>query len=771
MLLSKYTVALILQEAKILISQFVFQTTYILTAKNKCKGKYACGDVCELTDNSPTIVLRSNKNRMPAGWVKLTYNLENEKNFFIQYLVADDGSSMTKINCKNLFVDCSKTYVTCFVRLPDKVLNLCIISLNGKDYFLKTAIRAREISRMELLLVLAYRAYSCHSIRTIIQKLQRGNILGLKKYLIKKLLTPNVTYSAWRSTFYSLTNSEKNAILAHILRMKNKPIFSIIMPTYDTPPALLKKAINSVKAQLYETWELCIADDASKNPEIRSILKQYAAGDRRIKITFREFNGNISVASNSALALATAEWIVLLDHDDELTIDALYRIAASLEDDSEADIIYSDEDKIDENGQVFDPYFKPEWSPELFLSQNMINHLVAYRRSLVQKAGQFRKGFEGSQDYDMAFRVLELTNPNRIRHIPIVLYHWRAITGSVALNCYAKPHHCKAARKAIMEHMERCGIKAKVIPGIDGLSHRVVPALPTQKPHISIIVLTRDRVDMMRVLIEGLLNKTSYKNWDLIIVNNKSKQESTLRYLAEIKKDTRITILQNEEPFNFSRLNNLAVSKSSGPLILLLNNDVEPINKEWLEEMIRQIQLPDIGAVGAKLYYPDDTIQHIGVTTGIGGVAGHFNKHLPRAAPGYFNRAQIIHNVTAVTGACLLTTHSIYKQIGGMNEKNLKVAFNDVDLCLKIRDAGYRILVTPYAELYHHESASRGFEDNIKKQKRFCSEKQWMQNQWGKILDYDPYFNPNLSLDNETPTWAFPPRTIKPWIAVDRKNS
>ncbi|WP_227028673.1 glycosyltransferase family 2 protein [Candidatus Endolissoclinum faulkneri] len=758
-----------MNEAKILIAQCISQTTYTLTPENNCKVKHSDGDVWALTNGFPMITLRSNKKRMPAGWVKITYEIENDENFFTPYLVADGCSSISKINCRNLLISCTNKHITYFVRLPDKVKNLSINPMNGKEPFVKSAITAREISRLELLLVVAYKGYSSHGIRKIIQQVQDINILELKKYL-KKLLTPSMTYSAWRNKFYNLTESEKTAIHAHILRMKDKPIFSIIMPTYDTPSALLKKAINSVKAQLYEDWELCIADDASKNPEIKSILKQYAAKDQRIKITFREINGNISAASNSALALATGEWIVLLDHDDELTIDALYRIAASLEDDPKADVIYSDEDKIDENGQVFDPYFKPEWSPELFLSQNMINHLAAYRRSLMQKAGKFREGFEGSQDYDMAFRVLELTNTNRIRHIPIVLYHWRAIKGSVALNSEAKPYHCKAARKAVIEHMERCNIKAKVITGIDGLSNRVVPALPTKKPHITIIVLTRDKIDMMRVLIAGLLNKTSYRNWDLIIVSNNSRQKSTLRYLAKIKKDTRITILQNEEPFNFSRLNNLAVSKSKGPLILLMNNDVEPINKDWLEEMIRQIQLPDIGAVGAKLYYPDDTIQHVGIITGIGGVAGHFNKHLPRAASGYFNRARIIHNVTAVTGACLLTTHSIYKQIGGMNENDLKIAFNDVDLCLKIRSVGYRIVVTPYAELYHHESASRGFEDNVTKKNRFSSEIRWMQNRWGKILDADPYFNPNLSLDNETPTWAIPPRIINPWIRKDKET-
>ncbi|WP_420564496.1 glycosyltransferase [Thalassobaculum sp.] len=741
------------------------RVTHTLKPGELFRAKHVEGDVWEATDTFSVMVLQSDRGRMPTGWVELTYGIKADR-LAAPSLFADTGSGTAEIDRKRLPVTDGNN-VTCFVRLPDDVKGLRLDPISWKGRFEMGPIRAREITRLELLRVLATNAYAQEGIRPIVGNLRRGGVQGLKEYLIKKLPKPIETYDDWRDLFYALTDSDRAAIRAHVGRMENKPVFSVVMPTYETPPALLEKAVESVKAQLYDAWELCIADDGSKNPEIRAMLTRYAAEDPRIKVVFRETNGHISAASNSALEIATGDWIALLDHDDELTEDALYWMAASLEANPDADILYSDEDKIDEEGRVSDPYFKPDWSPELFLSQNMINHLGVYRRSLVEKAGRFREGFEGSQDYDLALRVLDQTTTDRVRHIPAVLYHWRMVAGSVALGTGEKTYPYERARKAIAEHLERNGVKAEVIAGRDGFSHRVVPALPARKPHVTIIVPTRDRVDMMRMVVTGLLEKTAYPNWDLIIVDNGSEKAETLEYFAEIQKDDRIAILRDDAPFNFSRLNNLAAAEAKGPLLLLLNNDIEPIDEGWLEEMVRQLQRPGVGAVGAKLYYPNDTVQHVGVTTGIGGVAGHFDKHLPREAPGYFSRAQLIHNVTATTAACLLTTKKIYKQVGGMNENELRVAFNDVDFCLKIRAAGHRIVLTPYAELYHHESVSRGLEDTAEKRDRFRGEMMWMRNKWGDALDADPYFNPNLSLDQETPTFAIPPRVPKPWELDD----
>lgn len=741
------------------------RVTHILTPGELFRAEHVDGDIWEATDTFPVMVLRSNRGRMPSGWVELTYSIKADK-IAAPSLFADLGTGTSEIDRKRLPVTDGET-VTCFVRLPDDVKGLRLDPISWKGRFEMGPIRAREISRAELLRVLAANAYSQDGLRPILGNLRQGGIQGLKEYLIKKLPKPIETYEDWHDIFYALKDADRAAIRAHIARMATRPLFSVVMPTYETPADLLEKAVESVKAQLYGAWELCIADDGSKSPETRRMLERYAAEDPRIKVVFRETNGHISAATNSALELATGEWVALLDHDDELTEDALYWMAASLEADPDADILYSDEDKIDEEGKLSDPYFKPDWSPELFLSQNMINHLGVYRRSLIEKAGRFREGFEGSQDYDLALRVLEQTSDDRVRHVPAVLYHWRTVAGSVALATGEKTYPYERARKAIAEHLERKGVKAEVIAGRDGLSHRVRPDLPARKPHVTVIVPTRDRLDMMRMVVTGLLETTDYPNWDLIIVDNGSEKAETLEYFAEIQADKRISVLRDDAPFNFSRLNNLAVAQAKGPLILLLNNDIEPIDAGWLEEMVRQIQRPGVGAVGAKLYYPTDTVQHVGVTTGIGGVAGHFDKHLPREAPGYFSRAQLIHNVTAATAACLLTTKKIYKQVGGMNEKELKVAFNDVDFCLKIRAAGHRIVLTPFAELYHHESVSRGLEDTAEKRDRFRSEMLWMRSKWGDALDADPYFSPNLSLDQESPTFAVPPRVAKPWERAD----
>lgn len=737
------------------------RVTHILTPGELFRARHVEGDIWESTDTFPVMVLQSNRIRMPTGWVKLTYSIKADK-IAAPSLFPDLGTGTTEIDRKRLPVTNGET-VTCFVRLPDEVKGLRLDPISWEGRFEMGPITAREITRLELLRELASNAYADEGLRPMIGNLRRGGVQALKEYLIKKLPTPIETYEDWRDLFYTLTDSDRAAIRAHIDRMESRSLFSVVMPTYETPPALLEKAIESVKGQIYGDWELCIADDGSKSADTRAMLERYAAEDPRIKVVFRETNGHISAATNSALELATGEWVALLDHDDELTEDALYWMAASLEADPEADILYSDEDKIDEEGRLSDPYFKPDWSPELFLSQNMINHLGVYRRALIEKAGRFREGFEGSQDYDLALRVLEQTTPERVRHVPAVLYHWRTVAGSVALATGEKTYPYERARTAIAEHLERSGVAAEVVAGRDGYSHRVRPTLPARAPHVTIIVPTRDRLDMMRMVVTGLLETTAYPNWDLIIVDNGSEKAETLEYFAEIQKDKRISVLRDDAPFNFSRLNNLAVGKAKGPLILLLNNDIEPIDDGWLEEMVRQIQRPGVGAVGAKLYYPNDTVQHVGVTTGIGGVAGHFDKHLPREAPGYFSRAQLVHNVSATTAACLLTTKKIYRQIGGMNENELKVAFNDVDFCLKIRAAGHRIVLTPYAELYHHESVSRGLEDTAEKRARFRSEMLWMRGKWGKALDADPYFNPNLSLDQETPTLAVPPRVTKPW--------
>lgn len=714
------------------------------------------------TDIRPFVLLASNRGAMPTGWVELTYRIAAGGRVATPSLFADRGDGTTELDRKRL-PPTEGELVTTYLRLPDRVRAIRLDPVNWKGRFEMTDLSAREITRAGLGLTLIGRQLRQEGLGALIGRLRRGGIAGFKEYLARQATRSIENYENWRDLFWTLNDADRVAIRAHIARLTRRPKFSVVLPTYETPPGLLTAVIESVLAQLYPDWELCIADDASKSPEVRRILERYAAAEPRIKVVFRPVNGHISAASNSALELANGDYVALLDHDDLLTEDALYWMAVELEAHPEADLIYSDEDKIDEGERLFDPFFKPDWSPELFLSQNLINHLGVYRRSLVEEVGRFRLGFEGSQDYDLALRVIERSSPERIRHVPVVLYHWRTAKGSIATGGEAKGYAHDAARRAIAEHLQRTGQHAAVVPGKDSYSHRVVAELPVPAPKVSIVVPTRDKVEILRMCVDGLLERTDYPDWELIVVDNGSREAATRHYLERIAEDPRIRVLRDDGPFNFSRLNNRAVAGASGELVLLLNNDIEPINPEWLTEMVRELCRPGIGAVGAKLYYPDDTVQHVGVTTGIGGVAGHFEKRLPREAGGYFQRPNLVHNASAVTAACLLTTKALYDQVGGLDEADLAVAFNDVDFCLKIRAAGLRIVVTPYAELYHHESVSRGSDNAPEKLERFLREARTMRERWAAVIDEDPYWNPNLHIDSETPTLGFPPRIQKPW--------
>lgn len=540
------------------------------------------------------------------------------------------------------------------------------------------------------------------------------------------------------------------------LPVEQQPVISVLMPVYNTPEKWLVKAIESVRAQWYPHWELCVADDASTAPHVRPLLEEYARRDPRIHPMFRADNGHISVASNSALELATGTFVALLDHDDELAPNALFEVVRTLGQHPDADLIYSDEDKIDEEGQRFDPYFKPDFMPDLFTAQNFTSHLSVYRAARVREVGGFRAGYEGSQDWDLALRVIDATTPDRIHHVPKILYHWRAIPGSTALALGEKSYPMIAARKALIDHFARRNEQVELIrqPGDYWRAKRALPASP---PLVSLIIPTRNRVDLLSRCVGSILAKTTYAPFEIIVVDNASDDPATLAYLEQLRQG-RSTVLRYDAPFNFSAINNFAAETARGTVLGFLNNDLEVINPEWLEELVTQALRPEIGCVGPMLYYPDDTIQHAGVVLGVGGVANHAFYHAPRTTCDYFNRAHLIQNYSAVTGACLLIRKSIFTQVGGFNAADLPVAFNDIDFCLRVRAAGYRNLWTPFAELYHHESPSRGAEDTPEKLKRFHSEVAYMREQWGPLLDRDPAYNPNLTLEQQDFSLAFPPR-------------
>ncbi|MFW7343331.1 glycosyltransferase [Pollutimonas sp. H1-120] len=564
-------------------------------------------------------------------------------------------------------------------------------------------------------------------------------------------------YAEWLRRYGGIDDALRFDIRKRIKGMPRKPLISILMPVYDPPLDLLDQAIASVRAQLYPEWELCIADDASRDDSVRQLLARHAAEDTRIKVCYRKQNGHISKASNSALELATGEFIALLDNDDLLSEHALFHVAQAIVDNPGAGLIYSDEDKIDAAGNRTTPYFKPDWNPDLFLSHNMINHLGCYRTELVKKLLGFREGYEGSQDYDLALRCIETLADYQIVHIPRVLYHWRAVPGSTALSGQAKNYALQAGKRAIDDHFRRCGIDAQA-QLLDMGMYRVRYALPEPLPLVSLIIPTRNGLALIKQCIDSIVERTSYKNYEILIVDNNSDDPATLDYFSGLQDSSRIRMIRDERPFNFSALNNSAARKAQGEYLCLMNNDIEIISPDWLEEMISLANQPGVGAVGARLWYPDDTVQHSGIIIGLGGVAGHSHKHFPRNHPGYFGRASLIQTLSAVTAACLVIKKSVYEEVGGLDDANLPIAFNDVDFCLRVAKAGYRNVWTPYAEMYHHESASRGYEDTPEKQARFTKEVNYMKQRWGESLLSDPAYNPNLTICSEDFSLAWPPR-------------
>lgn len=567
------------------------------------------------------------------------------------------------------------------------------------------------------------------------------------------------SYADWIREFDSVSASDRAALRRTVRMLRRQPIISVVMPVFNPQIQFLRNAIDSVKRQVYERWELCMADDASTDPATRELLTEAARSEPRIKLTFRETNGNISACSNSALALASGEWCALLDHDDELTEDALAMVAAEVNAHPDAGLIYADEDKIDGGGVRSNPFFKTDWNPELFLGQNYINHLGVYRTDLLRRIGGFREGFEGSQDYDLALRCIEQLRDNQIRHIPRILYHWRMAAGSLAGVVDAKPYARDAARRAIADHLRRREISGRVEPCPENHeSHRVIYEIVGEAPLVSAIILTRDRAALLGRCIAGLRERTDYENLEIIVVDNASVESETHEFLQAGERDGHFRVLTDASIFNFSRLNNLAARSARGAILALINNDIEADDAGWLREMVSHAARPEVGAVGARLWYPDGTLQHGGVVLGLGGVAGHAHHRIPRGHPGYFNRAFLQGNYSAVTGACLLTRKLVFDQLGGFNDTDLAINFNDVDFCLRLRRLGLQVVWTPYANLIHHESATRGHHRSSEEQAQFAREASYMQRTWGGELLQDPFYNPSLALNLPGYELSFPPR-------------
>lgn len=591
-------------------------------------------------------------------------------------------------------------------------------------------------------------------LRKVLAGVDAGLSLGVVKTARTLLLNPRQLPGALRAarsnaqllnrqyqrylTEHQLTPTRVAGIREEIDAFAYRPRVSLLMPVYNIEQRWLDAAVDSIRQQLYLDWELCIADDASTASHIRPFLHGLAAQDARIKLRSSITNEGISGASNHALALATGEFVGLVDHDDVLAPDAVYEVVKRLNADRSIDLIYTDHDLRDRDGVRRDPLLKPDWAPDLLLSMNYITHFCVYRREIIARAGGFRKGLEGSQDYDLLLRVTELTD--RIGHIAKPLYSWVQAPSSVALNPGAKPYAHEAGRRALEDALTRRGIAGQVIDGYGAPYRYRVKREIVGRPLVSIIIPTRDNWRLLERCIRSLEQRTAYRSFEVLIVDNDSQDPQTLQYLKRVEH----RVVPYSGPFDFARMNNQAAAVAKGAHLLLLNDDTEAIGADWLEAMLEHSQRPEVGAVGARLLFPNRTIQHAGVVVGIHGKAGHVFWGFPGDTPGYYDFARVIRNYSAVTGACLMTRRAVFEELGGFDEA-FAVSYNDVDLCLRIRDRGYLVVYTPYAVLYHHQSASRGAYDPEKDRKY----EELLRERWQRVFEEgDPYYHPHLTLSD-----------------------
>ena len=592
-------------------------------------------------------------------------------------------------------------------------------------------------------------------IKKEIQKIKKGSqkILvyyqqfGVKQTLKrageKLLKKDSITYKAWL-----LKNQPSERILENQKKhhFVYEPKISIIVPLYKTPEKYLDEMIESVKSQTYGNWELCLSDGSGKNSPIKEKLCQYEKKDARIKVVYNEKQLHISDNTNEALKICTGDFIAFGDHDDLFAPNALYECVKEINRDRSVDMIYTDEDKITMDGKEhFQPHFKSDFNIDMLRIMNYICHLLVVKRSLYEKVGFLKHEFDGAQDYDFVLRCVE--NTEHISHIPMILYHWRAHKESTAENPESKRYAFEAGKRAVEAHYQRVGIQAEVEMGELLGIYRTKYHLDTE-PLVSIIIPTKDHIEDLDKCIQSIEKRATYKNIEYIIIENNSEKEETFEYYEKLKKENpRVKLVVWEKEFNYSRINNFGVQYARGEYLLFLNNDTEIINENVIEEMLGYCMRDDVGIVGARLYYEDDTVQHAGVVVGLGGVAGHAFVGAAKDDPGYFRRIFVAQDYSAVTAACLMSKRKVFDKVKGF-EETLAVAFNDIDFCMKVRKAGYLIVYNPYVELHHYESKSRGLEDTEEKIERFQGEIEIFQERWKEFLEEgDPYYSPNLTLD------------------------
>ncbi|MFZ4115381.1 MAG: glycosyltransferase family 2 protein [Chthoniobacterales bacterium] len=577
----------------------------------------------------------------------------------------------------------------------------------------------------------------------------------------------NQTYRRWLARYKAKRSKQSQELLHELAAISSEslPTISVILPVCNPPLSFLQAAVASVQHQIWKHWELCIVDDGSTAHGILDYLKDLQKKEPRLKLAFHAEQQGIAATTNDALALASGEFVAFLDHDDLLAPEALAESILAITQHPDVGLLYSDEDKIDARGDRCDPFFKPDWNPDLLTSLNYCCHLSVLRRSLIIELGGIDTTVEGAQDWDLLLRATERLKATQIVHIPKILYHWRISRHSTAGSIKAKPHVTAASQRVLENHLRRIKRSFLNIENVHLGGHwHVNYTLPDPAPCVSIIIPNRDQKKLLQSCVESIQTKTDYPDYEILIADNDSQDLDLLAYYREQSSKKKIRVIKIPGPFNYSSINNRAVREARGEVLLLLNNDVEVIHPSWLHEMVSHAIRPEIGAVGALLYYPDGRIQHAGVVLGIAGsmkvngVAGHIGKYFSGEEPVAGNRMRVVQNFSAVTGACLAVRKKLYEEVGGMDEQTLPVSFNDVDFCLKLHAAGYRNLWTPFAKLIHHESKSRKSDNTPAKRKRFRQEIAVMRTRWGSLLDNDPAYNPNLTLEHENWGLAWPPR-------------
>nr|WP_249196776.1 glycosyltransferase family 2 protein [Gluconobacter cerinus] len=618
------------------------------------------------------------------------------------------------------------------VALPDRT------ELNGSPFITSLADDALETRLVDLLGTIDGLHRKLSELRQEVKDLvpRRGYNLG--------------DYNRWAHKYYPLLRERVAKQRQLQGSTRTEPLVSILCPTYRPLKSDFEAALNSVLSQTYSNWELLIVDDAGKCAQTTAVIEQFCKADQRIRAVPLAKNAGISGATNAGMDAALGDYVVFFDHDD-LMVDVAVEVMVHAALETGAKLLYSDEDKIDQAGYFLEPNLKPDFNYRYLLGCNYICHLTMVEAETMRKIGHLKSDYDGAQDHDFVLRATEILSPSEIHHVPEVLYHWRKTPNSTAVNVANKTYAIEAGVRCVHDHLKRRKIKAKV-SSIRGLTLYGVEWLTKKAPKVTIIIPFKDQVETTRQCVDALLNKTAYKNFDIILVNNWSVEDETIDFISEIQKHPRVSVLTVEEPFNYSRLNNLAVEQTSADYLMFMNNDVFVEHSNWLHIAIGEaLAAPDIGAVGAKLLYPNDTIQHAGVIVGPAGIGAHVHRGDPVTEYGYIGRTMLSHEVTAVTAAAMLVRSDVFHEIGGFDEKELTVAYNDVDLCLKIRDAGYRIIFSAEVVAYHHESLSRGSDDRPEHEARFFHETQTMLARWSDnpLFERDPSYPRYFTVDQQ----------------------